>query len=242
MAVWLAGCSVNQAPVVDYYGGDRATYTVREGDTLYSIAWRHGHDYRELARANDIDSSYTIYPGQVIRLDATTPAASRQARAAPASGTGDRPAQPESSRPSGGRASPAPSRSASSSSGAADLNWRWPVNGSVLSSFDPNEPGRGGITIAGSSGDPVHAAEAGTVVYRGSGLTGYGKLIILKHDDHWLSAYAHNQDLLVSEGQQVDQGERIARMGATGTYRTQLRFEIRKDGKPQNPIDLLPQQ
>lgn len=242
MAVWLAGCSANHVPVVDYYGGDRATYTVREGDTLYSIAWRHGHDYRELAKANDIDSGYTIYPGQEIRLDAA-PRASRQAQAPPASSADvDESAQRDSPQPSGERPARASSGSASPPSSAAALDWRWPVNGSVLSSFDPDKPGRGGITIAGSSGDPVHAAEAGTVVYRGSGLTGYGKLIILKHDDHWLSAYAHNQDLLVSEGQQVDQGERIARMGATGTYRTQLRFEIRKDGQPQNPLELLPRE
>ena len=237
----LGGCTPSQAPVVDYYGGDRESYRVRQGDTLFSIAWRHGYDYRELAAANDIDPPYTIHPGQEIRLDAASPA-SRQASAPPASADERAaPARDEQADKTGATAS-APTAHASPPADAGDLNWQWPVNGKILSSFSADEPGRGGITIAGSRGDPVRAAEAGVVVYRGAGLTGYGNLIILKHDDHWLSAYAHNDELLVREGEQIERGDTIARMGASGTYRTQLRFEIRRDGEPRDPVALLPQQ
>ena len=237
----LVGCTPSQAPVVDYYGGDRESYRVREGDTLFSIAWRHGYDYRELAAANDIDPPYTIHPGQVISLDTASPA-SRQASAPPASADEDADPGSEERASEAASTARAPTADTSPPADAGDLDWQWPVNGEILSSFSADEPGRGGITIAGSRGDPVRAAEAGVVVYRGSGLTGYGNLIILKHDDHWLSAYAHNDELLVQEGEQVDRGDSIARVGATGTYRTQLRFEIRRDGEPRDPVSLLPEQ
>lgn len=120
------------------------------------------------------------------------------------------------------------------------MQWQWPVEGQLLSSFSAADPGRRGIAIKGDSGDPVQAAEGGVVVYRGSGLTGYGNLIIIKHDDRWLSAYAHNDQLLVREGDRVNKGQRIATMGASGTSRTQLHFEIRRDGQPVDPVGLLP--
>jgi len=118
--------------------------------------------------------------------------------------------------------------------------WSWPVNGRLLSGYDGKSAGKKGINLAGNSGDPVRAAAAGKVVYSGSGLSGYGRLIIIKHNKDFLSAYAHNRKLIAAEGQWVSKGEVIARMGRSGTDRTQLHFEIRRKGRPVNPLRYLP--
>jgi len=118
--------------------------------------------------------------------------------------------------------------------------WRWPVDGPVLAGFEADEPGRQGLDIGGHMGQPVYAAASGVVVYSGSGLVGYGELIIIKHSDSYLSAYGHNSVRLVKEGQNVVAGQEIAEMGNSGAPRVELHFEIRKDGKPLNPQDFLP--
>ena len=240
----LSACTVTYAPVVDKYGADykrgpvtRGVHVVREGETLYSIAWRYGWDFKALASANRIGAPYTIFPGQEIRLDrlGSTTVANTTPRPAPkpSSGTSStsKPAKP---------AAPAPAPKPAPSAPSGPINWQWPATGSILSHYSSNKVGHHGVTIGGREGDPVAAAADGVVVYRGNGLTGYGNLLIIKHDERWLSAYAHNQSMLVSEGQKVRRGEKIATIGATGTFRTQLHFEIRRDGTPIDPVTVLP--
>jgi len=255
--LWLAGCgNSGYAPVIDRYdsagrpvttASGRGVHVVARGDTLYSIAWRHGKDFRQLAAANNIAPPYTIYPGQQIRLDGTAPAAASRpattdtpppstASSAPAA---PRPAAPAAaSRPPASAPTPVPTPVPRPASGV--VAWQWPADGQLISRFVANSLSGKGIIIGGNEGDPVRAAAAGVVVYRGSGLTGYGNLLIIKHDERWLSAYAHNERMLVSEGATVAAGQRIATMGDSGTFRTQLHFEIRRDGTPVDPITLLP--
>ena len=253
----LVACSPSRAPVVDYSRdsgdidtrGARVTegvHEVRDGETLYSIAWRYGWDFRKLARANDIEPPYTIYPGQKIHLDASatrTDSTASSSSASAARETSASGAEPESSSK--------PDKSASESgdteadTGRKELpsgtpDWQWPAEGELVGRFDDDGMSGRGIILAGREGAPVRAAGAGRVVYRGNGLTGYGNLLIIKHNSQWLSAYAHNRRMLVQEGAAVDAGQRIATMGASGTYRTQLHFEIRRDGEPVDPEPLLP--
>lgn len=252
----LAACSPSRAPVVDYsrasQEGDaearvtEGVHEVREGETLYSIAWRYGWDFRELARANDIDPPYTIYPGQKIRLDASggsTQSAASSSSSASARETSSPKPEPEPSS----EADQSASDSGDTDSGterkelpSGTPDWQWPAEGELVGRFDDDGMSGRGITIAGKEDAPVRAAGAGRVVYRGNGLTGYGNLLIIKHNNQWLSAYAHNRRMLVQEGTPVDAGQRIATMGASGTYRTQLHFEIRRDGEPVDPEPLLP--
>lgn len=191
-------------------------HIVRGGETLFAIAWRYGKDTSDLARWNDIDDPSMIYPGQVILLqppDGKAPAAASAPRAA----------APLPEIPTG----PAPA-------------WRWPVPGAVVTNFG-ERPGTGtGIIIAGKAGDPVRAAADGRVVYSGGGLIGYGKLIIIKHNDTYLSAYGYNASLLVAEGEHIRRGQRIATMGEGPGREPRLHFEIRQNGKPVNPRQLLP--
>lgn len=234
----LCGCAVgNPPPVVDIYGRDAqagpvrsGSHQVQRGETLYSIAWRYGWDYRALARANRIAAPYTIYPGQTIVFSGPAKSA--------------KPARPAPSKPAGGATSTpvksTPPPTPSSPAQVGPVRWQWPADGKLLERFSNGASGRGGIAIGGHRGAPVRAAAAGRVVYKGSGLTGYGNLLIIKHNDRWLSAYAHNDEMLVKEGERVVAGARIATMGASGTFRTQLHFEIRRDGQPIDPLTLLP--
>ncbi len=247
----LTGCAVSSPPpVVDIYQQDQragkvtsGNHRVQRGETLYSIAWRYGWDYRSLARANNIGAPYTIYPGQVISFAGgspreTTPerpAASTPSRTASSAGSSS-----SSSSSSASTSAPPPPPKSSSPSATGPVNWQWPASGEVLERYSSAAGGRRGIAIGGREGSPVVAAAGGRVVYRGSGLTGYGNLLIIKHNDRWLSAYAHNKKLLVKEGDRVDAGQEIATMGASGTLHTQLHFEIRKDGQPVDPLALLP--
>lgn len=204
-----------------------AAHVVVRGDTLYSIAFRYGLDYRELARWNGIPDPYVIIPGRRIRLSA--PPATAAARTA----TVQRPApRPQAAAPA---ASP---RTQSAPSGNGRIEWRWPASGALLRSDSPTA--RNGIGISGRQGQPVTAAAPGVVVYSGSGLLGYGRLVIIKHDDTYLSAYAHNERLMVQEGDRVTHAQQIATMGLGNAGRPVLHFEIRKDGKPVNPLDYLP--
>lgn len=198
-------------------GRDEALeHTVRRGETLYEIAWRYGRDYRRLARWNNLGDGSLIYPGQVIRL--TPPATGR---AVP----GDRRT---------GSAPPLPTIPRQASPG-----FRWPTRGRVEVGFG-GRPGSGtGVLIGGRAGQPVTAAAAGRVVYSGSGLIGYGQLIIIKHNDTYLSAYGHNSSLLVKEGDSVRTGQRIATMGEGPGRQPRLHFEIRRNGKPVDPQTLL---
>lgn len=262
-------------------------YLVSRGDTLFGIAFRHGLDYREVARRNQIAPPYTIYPGQMLRLGASSVASS---------GSGSRRPQGSSNRSSGSgliaqtasNASPSPAvnnagtagtapplaaaagagasgnASAAATTGAATgqapgatrapamvspppvalssgpVRWQWPASGQTVVTFLAGDPTRQGIGIAGSNGQSVHAAGDGVVVYSGAGLIGYGELVIIKHSDEWLSAYGHNRKRLVGEGQAVRAGQQIAEMGRSGASRDMLHFEIRRKGKPVDPMGLLP--
>jgi lipoprotein NlpD len=196
---------------------DSQTHIVRKGETLYSIAWRYDKDPDDVARWNRLGDGSLIYPGQVLRL--TPPAGS-----APTS---------SSTRPSAPR--PLPSIPAQPSP-----DWAWPTSGSINVEFGAN-PGPGtGVLINGKMGQPIYAAASGRVVYAGSGLIGYGELIILKHNETYLSAYGYNAKLLVREGQEITKGQRIATMGEGPERKPRLHFEIRRNGTPVNPRQFLP--
>lgn len=248
------------------------SYTVVRGDTLYSIAFRAGADYRDVARWNGIDAPYLIHPGQRLRLSPPARAAST-ARPAPV-GVPSRPVfKPVPSKPAtpphapvrsvakgatgvaaaasttvavAGEAAPRPTpprphvdvpRAATRSIGG--IAWRWPADGALINGFHANDA-IPGIEIAGSAGDAVRAAADGVVVYSGNGLVGYGELIIIKHNDTYLSAYGHNRQRLVKEGERVQAGQVIAEMGSSGAPRNELQFQIRREGKPVDPMQFLP--
>jgi lipoprotein NlpD len=192
----------------------RDTYTVKRGDTLSAIASRHKLEWQDLARWNAIGRDYVIHPGQVLKL-----------------------------YPSRGRAaaarSPARQTARAGAPSAAPVQWQWPVNGGTATlTSRPN--GGQGLTVSGQLGAEIHAAAAGRVVYTGSGLLGYGQLVILKHNETYLSAYGHTQSVAVREGDAVAAGQRIATMGAGPQGEAMLYFEIRINGTPGNPLTFLP--
>lgn len=318
---WLLAC----APVPVEEQWNPLDYTVKPGDTLYSISWRYELDYQELARWNDIGPPYAIYPGQRLRMsaddaggsyghDVVDVATDDSAEAMPATveaielpseaepvpverdirpdavvvRAGDtlyslardyqiepaqlarwnalkppyalRVGQKLTLRPPGFAQAykpPAPvvvrpvekpavrpvtrpvTKAGTASVAPAVFAWRWPVKGKVVKTFNANDTARKGIGIAGKIGQPVLAAAPGKVVYSGNGLISYGNLIIIKHSDEFLSAYAHNQDLLVKEGDDVSAGQTIANMGKE-EGQVRLHFEIRRHGKPVNPLKYLP--
>ncbi len=247
----LVGCtSPYPAPIHDESAAlavHHGSYRVLPGDTLYSIAFETGHDYRTLARWNRIPPPYHIEAGERLRL--------RPPR-------GIRPVAPIAHRqlggtPLGGRlrlrptplASPATptSRRATVAPRAPSITptWVWPARGTVKETFGrgplSGRPGNRGIDILGAAGEAIRASAAGRVVYTGSGLPGYGKLIIIKENNEYLSAYAHNARIEVEEGAMVRQGEVIATMGDSGTDRVELEFEIRLRGVPVDPLRYLPE-
>lgn len=242
----LAGCTASWRAPVESRGAKPVPpsrpvapikadqYRVQRGDTLYGIAWQSGVDYRLVAAWNGIRPPYHIYPGQTLRLKPPVAPRTPPPVAPPLAKTKPRPASP---RP----VAPQPSAAASNTAPMPQrLAWRWPAQGRLVASFKAGDPLRKGIKIAGRSGDPVQSAEAGRVVYSGSGLIGYGRLIIVKHNDKYLSAYGHNREILVSEGDQVAKGQKIAEMGTANSGEPLLHFEIRKDGEPVDPLRLLP--
>jgi lipoprotein NlpD len=217
------------------------SHRVRQGESLYSIAWKYGLDYPDLAKWNNIRSPYTIYAGQKLR---TRPPGTASA-AVPTSRTHALrlPAKPVKTSPVQTAALPqAPTTVSGARPQQEDtrLHWRWPAEGRLVRRFELDGSGKKGIAIAGRQDSPVVAAAGGRVVYRGSGLVGYGRLIIVKHNNNYLSAYGHNRELLVNEGDQVRTGQVIARMGSSGTKQVMLHFEIRRNGKPVDPLQLLP--
>jgi lipoprotein NlpD len=230
----------------EYRAANRpASYKVARGDTLFSIAWRYGLKYQDLAKYNNISTSYKIYPGQVIRLDIPSKVVvnGTQHRAGTAAVNGQTQASANSTYSKNNRSkyqtvNPAESKKTLHQAGAP--SWQWPSRGAILKHFAGAATLNKGIDIGGKLGEPVLAAASGQVVYAGSGLRGYGKLLIIRHNDTFLSAYAHNNRLLVKEGDFVKAGQKIADMGSSGTDGVKLHFEIRRDGTPEDPLRYLP--
>lgn len=230
MAIALAGCAhdPSRVPVVEHSESEApgGYYTVHRGDTLYSIAWRFGREYRQLATANDIGPPYLIHPGQRIYVGparkhhhiVTRGTAHASADATHSSAGDDRDGLPAVNHQA----------------------WRWPAAGPVTDHYSAWGKVHKGIDIRGKIGEAVRASKSGIVVYAGNGLSAYGLLIIVKHDQHYLSAYAFNRRALVKEGDRVKAGQKIAEMGLGKDKRPKLHFEIRRDGKPVNPLRLLP--
>ncbi len=210
-------------------------YRVKKGDTLIGIAWRAGLDYRSLARWNGLKPPYTIYPGQRLRLRPPPTKPRTTKHKPPSHPAGRTTARVDHARPK--RSSKTSHRPAKKKTTGAGLHWRWPVQGKVVHRFDRTS---NGIDIAVPPGTPVRAAEAGTVVYAGSGLIGFGRLIIIKHNNEFLSAYGHNRRLRVSEGDRVKRGQHISDSGTDRAGRGLLHFEIRRYGRPVNPLAHLP--
>ena len=290
----LSGCASKSPAPVAPTGAARDSYTVKPGDTLYSIARDHGMDYRELITLNGIDNPNRITVGKILKV--RPPAAATSSSAATSSVATTAPVvsdvvqsrplgtepMPEK-RPSGtstemvkrepkagkepysdqalaqaqsqGQAKPAEplppvvrteaspeakpeARPAEAAVSGDEIGWIWPANGKTVGNF--SEGGSKGVDIAGKTGDPVIAAGDGKVVYSGTGLRGYGKLVIIKHNNTYLSAYAHNQTILVKEGQNVSKGQKIAEMGNTDADQVKLHFEVRRQGKPVDPLKYLP--
>jgi lipoprotein NlpD len=229
--------------------GKPGYHTVRPGETLLRIALESGQNWRDIARWNNLDNPNVIEVGQVLRV---APPAGSAVAAAPAPAPAPAPAAPVAALPPASAASSvargtataaAPSSAPINTPSAGaddDIAWIWPTPNAatVLAGFD--EQKNKGVDIAGRAGDPVLAAADGRVVYAGAGLRGYGNLIILKHNNTYLTAYAHNQALLVKEDQVVHKGQKIAEMGSTDTDRVKLHFEIRRQGKPVDPTRYLP--
>ncbi len=252
------------APVKPLPGAENAGrpgyYTVKPGDTLIRIGLDNGQSWRDIARWNNLENPNIIEVGQVLRVVTpgatpsgdngvvTRPVTSSTVTAASAASSGASTATAASSAASAAAAANAAAASAAAaakpapapaaSAGADDVAFIWPVSGALLNGFD--EAKNKGLDLGGKAGDPVLAAADGRVVYAGAGLRGYGNLIILKHNNTFLTAYAHNQTLLVKDDQTVRKGQKVAEMGSTDADRVKLHFEIRRQGKPVDPAKYLP--
>jgi len=221
-------------------------HKVRRGETLYSIAFQYGKDYRSLARWNRIRAPYTIFVGQKIRLKGSKKrvvASSKSRKKLEVRKKTSKTTINKSSNKLKKNEKLVKNKSkASSKKGLVKgkIKWRWPANGMIIKKFSRKSATQKGVDISGRLGQSIKATAAGRIVYSGSGLRGYGRLIIIKHNERFLSAYAHNRKLLVKEGQAVKQGQKIAEMGRSGTDRVKLHFEIRNDGNPVDPLRYLP--
>ena len=216
------------------------SYQVQRGDTLYSIAFRAGQDFRTVAARNNIKAPYTIYPGQIIQLQGGT-TVNRQGPVTPSTRKNST-VKSVAASPQKGYVQEKPPVNVTqpASSAAGRVNWQWPVKGQILARFSTAEQGNKGVDIGGRAGSRINAAADGQVVYAGNALRGYGNLIIIKHNDDYLSAYAHNKRLLVKERQEVKAGQQIAEMGDTDAADTRLHFEIRFRGQSVDPLRYLP--
>lgn len=265
MLLALSACqSVHTpAPVVDLKASTPAskypkgslnadTYVVKQGETLYSIAWRSNVDIRTLAKINDIAKPFDIFPGQKIHLREKTQNSSPKKAAGKLNDYSTEKAVKISKKTVASDKKQAYGENVSKEkvSKKAPLitqeltkkirKWQWPAKGKITDYFSTEPEGNKGITINGQKGDNVIAAADGVVVYAGNALRGYGRLVIIKHNDDYLSAYAHNDKILVKESQQISGGQVIAKMGNTDAKRVMLRFEIRFRGKSVNPLKYLP--
>lgn len=258
-ALLLAGCassSRDSEQVVEQPVTPRTTsgqHVVSRGESISSIAMRYGWDWRELAARNGIAAPYVIHPGQRIQLGPARQGDTGQTVRQPAPAVTVAPAAASARlptvataplKPAEGKTQAKPAATAPDArpamSSRSPSGWAWPAEGPLVGRFSSNGSLNKGIDIGGQLGQPVVAASDGSVVYAGGGLRGYGELIIIKHSDIYVSAYGHNRRLLVREGQQVKAGQTIAEMGSTGTDRVKLHFEIRRQGKPVDPLQYLP--
>ncbi len=251
--------------------GNHTYHVVKSGETLYSIGWAYGYDYKRIAAWNGIDEPYSINNGQIIKLVPPKGKAAGNRRQHSRSNVDDVNQTRDNARKG---LHYAPSRRSLTNDNSKDessdksnnksiyknnnnkinitdnrkiknrakkIAWKWPtISKNIVQYFSATDIGKKGVKIAGRNGQSIKAAASGRVVYSGSGLIGYGRLIIIKHDGVYLSAYAHNRELLVKEGDEIKLGQKIATMGSSGTNRVMLHFEIRRDGVPVNPLDFLP--
>lgn len=223
--------------------GKPGYYSVKPGDTMIRIGLENGQNWRDIVRWNALENPNLIEVGQVLRV-VPPMAESAVAVTRPvlpggvAASTALGPARPASA-PAVASAAPAPAPiPAPAANGDEDVAWIWPAQGTLIAGFD--EAKNKGLDISGKAGDPVMASADGRVVYAGAGLRGYGNLVILKHNNTFLTAYAHNQKLFVKEDQSVRKGQKIAEMGSSDAERVKLHFEIRRQGKPVDPAKYLP--
>ena len=229
--MFLVSCVTVEPPT--YVSRGPGWYTVKRSDTLFSIAWRYGLDYKELARWNQIDVNAPIHPGQRLRL----------IKPGKKTGAASVAQKPSSKTKTKTKTTPsvATSKKKQQYSKRGKIKWIWPTQGKPLNTFLASRLDRRGIDIAGKFGQPVLAVADGKVVYSGNGLAGYGNLIIIKHSDTYLSAYAYCQERLVQEGTSVKSGKVVAKMGRRDST-AKLYFEIRRNGKPVDPMKYLPDQ
>jgi lipoprotein NlpD len=262
LCVNLASCSSRKAPapVAELYQGKTFRdytkksfsgehYKVKKGDTLFTISWLTGQDYLDIAKLNHIPPPYQIYPGQ--RLSLTTKTAKSKGRKDhPKTGQtlveNIEPVVDHQKKQAYGKVRPIDRKRALVPPSSAFPNkiktWLWPTKNSVVRGFSAAEQGNKGLDFSGRLGSPILVTAAGKVVYTGDALRGYGKLVIVKHSDSFLSAYAHNDTILVKEQQWVRAGQKIATMGKSGSDRVKLHFEVRYKGKPVDPLRYLPKQ
>jgi lipoprotein NlpD len=250
--------NATKAPAKMIAGADNSGkpgyYSVKSGDTLIRIGMDNGQSWRDIARWNNIENPNLIETGQVLRVtppeetgvvvrpvsstNVVTSPTPASAASAPATATNAAAVRPPASAASPSNSSTPANNLANADSAEETVSFQWPTRGNVLAGFD--EVKNKGIDIAGKAGDPVLAAADGKVVYAGSGLRGYGNLVILKHNNTYLTAYAHNQSLLVKEDQAIKRGQKIAEMGNSDADQVKLHFEIRRQGKPVDPAKYLP--
>jgi len=251
VSVGLAKASNSSAPPIGAENaGKPGYYTVKQGDTLIRIGLDQGQNWRDIVRWNNLDNPNNIEVGQVLRVQPPLVAGSASKGTDQSnSGVVVRPVSSavvqNTSNPSADATTSPPANSTNTQSAkpvpldnAEEITFAWPASGNLNAYFD--EVKNKGLDIAGKAGDPVLAAADGKVVYAGSGLRGYGNLIIIKHNNTYLSAYAHNQTLLVKEDQSIKRGQKIAEMGSTDADQVKLHFEVRKQGKPIDPLKMLP--
>ncbi len=229
----LAGNSVKTTPV---------SYQVRPGDTMFAIAWRFGWDYKKLAKVNGIGSPYTIYVGQVVYFNDTN--SNNVIDVSVSKGSVKKPVvstkKPTYKAPSSASNSTSKSPDGKAYKGPLSVHWSWPLKGKLIQVFSNKGNAFHGIDLSSTFGKSVKAASSGIIVYAGSGIQGYGKLVVVKHNNTYLSAYAYNSRILVAEGTMVNAGQIIAEVGKGPQLDPRLHFEIRKDGKPVNPLRYLP--
>ncbi|WP_409311569.1 amidase activator ActS [Pectobacterium sp. B1J-3] len=223
LTLFIAGCSSNKSPNYGTFSG--SVYTVKRGDTLYKISRMTGTSVTTLARMNGISAPYTLQVGQRVRVKSG--GAVKNTDTARKTGTTTRSTASVSKSP------PPP---------VGQRCWRWPTSGKVILPYSDADGGNKGIDIAGQRGQPIYAAGAGRVVYVGDQLRGYGNLIMIKHTEDYITAYAHNDTTQVNNGQQVKAGQKIATMGNTGTESVRLHFQIRYRATAINPLNYLPPQ